>query len=63
MNDATHDIRKNHLLAALPNSVQARWLALLESVQMPLGGVLYESGATLSHVYFPTTSIVSPTRE
>jgi CRP-like cAMP-binding protein len=26
---------------------------------MPLGQVLYESGATLTHVYFPTTSIVS----
>jgi CRP-like cAMP-binding protein len=26
---------------------------------MPLGQVLYESGATLSHVYFPTSSIVS----
>jgi CRP-like cAMP-binding protein len=26
---------------------------------MPLGEVLYESGNTLSHVYFPTTSIVS----
>jgi len=26
---------------------------------MPLGEVLYESGATLTHVYFPTTSIVS----
>ncbi len=26
---------------------------------MPLGEVLYESGGTLSHVYFPTTSIVS----
>jgi len=26
---------------------------------MPLGEVLYESGATLSHVYFPTTAIVS----
>jgi len=26
---------------------------------MPLGLVLYESGATLSHVYFPTTAIVS----
>jgi CRP-like cAMP-binding protein len=28
-------------------------------VQLPLGEVLYEPGATLSHVYFPTTSIVS----
>ena len=26
---------------------------------MPLGLVLYESGSTLSHVYFPTTAIVS----
>ena len=26
---------------------------------MPLGQVLYESGKTLSHIYFPTTSIVS----
>jgi len=26
---------------------------------MPLGDVLYESGRHLSHVYFPTTSIIS----
>jgi CRP-like cAMP-binding protein len=26
---------------------------------MPLGKVLYESGSTLTHVYFPTSSIVS----
>jgi hypothetical protein len=26
---------------------------------MPLGSVVYESGVTLSHVYFPTDSIVS----
>jgi CRP-like cAMP-binding protein len=31
----------------------------MELVQMPLGQVLYESGRTMSHVYFPTTSIVS----
>jgi CRP-like cAMP-binding protein len=36
-----------------------RWLPQLEPVDMPLGLVLYESGATLSHVYFPTTAIVS----
>jgi CRP-like cAMP-binding protein len=59
MNAATHDIRKNYLLAALPDSVRARWLPQLETVQMPLGTVLYESGGTLSHLYFPTTSIVS----
>jgi len=32
---------------------------MLEWVEMPLGQVLYESGATLKHVYFPTTAIVS----
>ena len=31
----------------------------LEPVEMPLGEVLYESGAKLDHVYFPTTCIVS----
>jgi CRP-like cAMP-binding protein len=36
-----------------------RWLPQLERVEMPLGQVLYESGATLSHVYFPSTAIVS----
>ncbi len=50
---------ENHLLAALPTYIQQSWLPQLEPVQMPLGEVLYESGVTLSHVYFPTTAIVS----
>jgi CRP-like cAMP-binding protein len=49
----------NLLLAALPSAEMQRWLPQLEAVVMPLGQVLYESGATLSHVYFPTTAIVS----
>jgi len=49
----------NGLLAALPAAEWQRWQPQLERVDMPLGQVLYESGATLSHVYFPTTSIVS----
>ncbi len=49
----------NHLLAALPEAQWQRWEPLLEPVEMPLGQVLYESGATLSHVYFPVNSIVS----
>jgi CRP-like cAMP-binding protein len=53
------DARKNHLLAALPDNEWQRWLPQLESVSLPLGQVLYESGDTLSHVYFPTTAIVS----
>ena len=47
------------MLAALPEAEWQRWLPELQSVDMPLGQVLYESGTTLSHVYFPTTSIVS----
>ena len=53
------DRSSNHLLAALPDAEWQRWLPELQSVDMPLGQVLYESGTTLSHVYFPTTSIVS----
>ncbi len=53
------DPRQNRLLAALPEAEWARWLAHMEPVDMPLGKVLYESGRRLTHVYFPTTSIVS----
>jgi CRP-like cAMP-binding protein len=53
------DLTENRLLAALPDAESQRWLPQLESVEMPLGQVLYESGGTLSHVYFPTTAIVS----
>jgi CRP-like cAMP-binding protein len=53
------DPKTNQLLAALPPGEWQRWQAQLEPVEMPLGNVLYEPGSTLSHVYFPTTSIVS----
>jgi CRP-like cAMP-binding protein len=47
------------LLTALPEADWLRWLPELEAVDLPLGRVLYESGVTQSHVYFPTTAIVS----
>lgn len=53
------DPKKNHLLAALPQSEWARWLPQLEYVTLPLGRCLYEAGAPQTHVYFPTTAIVS----
>jgi len=53
------DPKGNQLLAALPADEWVRWLPALEPVDMPLGEVLYESGMAMSHVYFPTTSIVS----
>jgi CRP-like cAMP-binding protein len=59
MTDASTNPRHNHLLAALPQDQWQRWLPHLEHVEMPLGQVLYDPGSTLSHVYFPTTAIVS----
>ena len=56
---STQEPRNNQLLAALPAAEWERWLPQLEWVEMPLGEVLYESGTTLSHVYFPLTAIVS----
>jgi len=53
------DPKSNHLLAAVPVAEWQRLLPQLEPTELSLGKVLYESGATLSHVYFPTTAIVS----
>ena len=50
---------QNHLLAAMPEAEFERLRPHLELVEMPLGEVIYESGATLDHVYFPTTCIIS----
>jgi CRP-like cAMP-binding protein len=51
--------KTNHLLGSLPDAEWKRWEPALEEVELPLGRVLYESGSTQSHVYFPTTAIVS----
>ncbi len=53
------DPKRNHLLAALPPEEWKRWLPQLEPVDLLLGQVIYESGGSLSHVYFPITAIVS----
>jgi CRP-like cAMP-binding protein len=50
---------ENRLLGALPPAVYERWHKALEDVDLPLGQVLYEPGTVLSHVYFPTTALVS----
>jgi CRP-like cAMP-binding protein len=51
--------RDNHILDALPAEERDRLFPYLHRVSMPLGMVLYESGETLRHIYFPTDSIVS----
>ncbi|OEC32804.1 cAMP-binding domain of CRP or a regulatory subunit of cAMP-dependent protein kinases [Pseudomonas cuatrocienegasensis] len=51
--------QQNHLLAALSMEVKERLFSHMEWVELPLGKVLYESGDTMRHVYFPTDSIIS----
>ncbi len=51
--------RDNHLLRALPDADYARLRPDLEAIELPLGGVLYEPGSFLQHVFFPTSCIVS----
>jgi hypothetical protein len=54
-----HTPKQNHLLDALPAEDYARLQPDLELIAMPLGWALYESGAHMGYLYFPTTSIVS----
>ena len=59
MLDQRLDPKSNHLLCALTGAEWQRWEPQLEVVDLTLGQVLYESGLQQSHVYFPTTAIVS----
>src|SRR5271166_5244142 len=52
-------VRVNQILAALTPVEHERIFPHLHMVEMPLGKVLYESGDTLRHVYFPVDCIVS----
>jgi CRP-like cAMP-binding protein len=51
--------QENNILDALPPADRERLFPYLKLVPLPLGMVLYESGAALRYVYFPTDSIVS----
>ena len=50
---------RNQILRSLPTAERERLYPHLQRVPMPLGAVIYESGARLRHIYFPTDSIVS----
>ena len=50
---------RNHLLEALPEDVYERLRSNLELCEFKLGEVLYEPGERLTHVYFPTSAIIS----
>ena len=55
----SHTPKENHLLAALPADAYEQLLHNLELVVLPLGTVIYESGAELRYAYFPVTCIIS----
>ncbi len=56
----TAEVRnQNHVLAVVPADDWKRLAEHLEPVTWSLGQVLYESGATMQHMYFPTTAIIS----
>src|SRR5687768_3068649 len=54
-----HRPQQNALLAALSAAECERFVNDLELVPLTLGQVLYESGQTMSHAYFPIDCIVS----
>jgi CRP-like cAMP-binding protein len=51
--------RLNMLLAALPRDERLRIEPHLSPVPLKLGEVVYEAGDRLSHLYLPTTAIIS----
>ena len=58
--DSTHSAAAmNDLLTELPRDELKRIEPHLSWVTLPLGHVVYESGDHLSHVYLPTTAIIS----
>jgi len=54
-----HRPEENALIAALSAAERERLAKDLELVPLALGQVLYESGQTMSHAYFPIDCIVS----
>lgn len=49
----------NRLLAALPAAEFERVRGDLEEVSLPLGRSIYEAGAHMQYLYFPTAGIIS----
>ena len=43
----------------MPDAEWPYWHPLLEAVDLPAGKLLYESGSSIHHVYFPLTAVVS----
>lgn len=49
----------SQLIDALPHETRQRWQGALTEVRVQAGAVLINSGQAVSHVYFPTTALVT----
>jgi CRP-like cAMP-binding protein len=56
---ALEQARRNHLLAALPATELASLASQMSMESLNLGDSIYESGAPLKQVFFPTNSVIS----
>src|SRR6202140_1334289 len=56
---ALEQARRNHLLAAPPATELASLASQMSMESLNLGDSIYESGAPLKQVFFPTTSVIS----
>jgi CRP-like cAMP-binding protein len=56
---ALEQARRNHLLAALPAAELAGLASQMSMESLSLGDSIYESGAPLKQVFFPTSSVIS----
>ncbi len=56
---AIEEARRNRLLAALPSAELASLAQQMSMESLRLGDSIYESGAPLKQVFFPTTSVIS----
>jgi CRP-like cAMP-binding protein len=56
---ADHIKHENHLLASLPREEYQRLLPHLELVHIATGKILYNTGDTVSHAYFPRGGMLS----
>lgn len=50
---------RNYLFHSIPPIEWEKLLPHIEPIDLPLGKVLYEPGSKMSHVYFPSSAIVS----
>jgi len=53
------EVQRNSILAALPATDWQRIESQLDLVEMPLGTTLYDSVHETSHIYFPSTAVIS----